>query len=151
MFSFRKKKLPLGDIQFRAIRNVGGQNIIAAKYDFSSPPRGHTVDICASELWKNSSLEYPSTGVYFQMCNHMWSVIIDTFSSFLCQVILFLYTFAFSVDSACGGSQSGLNNTSGPALNLEQSFQGLSNLRMVIIGSISGSSAHEMLTRLSKV
>ncbi|MED6279606.1 hypothetical protein CHARACLAT_002512 [Characodon lateralis] len=38
-----------------------------------------------------------------------------------------------------------------PLFNYEWFFPGLSNLRMVILGSISGSSAHEMPTLLSRV
>lgn len=58
---------------------------------------------------------------------------------------------ALNVDTVYWGSWSGLNSTPSPALTLEWFFLGLSNLRMVISGSISGSSAHEKLTHLSRL
>lgn len=87
---------------------------------------------------------YQPEGAHMQVCKHIWTKIILWWTYF--PSYLYIYVILFLWRHCVLRLTERPEQVTSPTLTLEWFFLGLSNLRMVISGSISGSSAHEMLT-----
>ncbi len=124
------------------------------------PPCHIKSNLCASK--KNCYADHSDTcrlitnKMHVCRCANTSGPVIILYSKYFLSIVKSDFVFvevgaALSTNTVFWGSWRSLNCKPSPALTLEWFFLGLSNLRMVISGSISGSSAHETLTHLSRL